>query len=221
MEEIENWKDIPDYEGMYQVSDLGRVRGLERTVNSYGGGKMDKPAKIITPKRCKLGYLRARLCKNGVDKTYAIHRLVLATFTYASELKVDHLDMVKSNNRLSNLEYVTQRENVRRGIVATRKLLGSRRKSQYLTLISVNGKSYNVGSFNTQEESNARYNEVYNNLENFQNYIFKRKNPDLPKGVIQRGKLFQANRTFKGIVYNLGKYCTAEEAGQAYQNFKI
>lgn len=84
MDEI--WMDIIDYEGLYQVSNLGRVKSLDRTINTKTGTRKVK-GKIMTPakdgKVCKDGsyYLKVRLSDiNGNTKTYKIHRLVALHF---------------------------------------------------------------------------------------------------------------------------------------------
>jgi len=96
----EIWKDIPNYEGMYQVSNLGRVKSLK-----FGKERTLKPGLDGS------GYCHIVLCKGGVQKDKYIHRLVLLTFVGESELQVNHKNGVKTDNRLENLEYCTQSEN--------------------------------------------------------------------------------------------------------------
>lgn len=108
---IEIWKDIPDYEGYYQASDLGNIRGVDRViVNSLGRNKTIK-GEIIKPVIGKDGYLKLNLGKNGNKVTFRVHRLVMTAFHGYSELVVDHINNNIKDNRLENLRYCTVREN--------------------------------------------------------------------------------------------------------------
>lgn len=113
MEEI--WKDIPEYEGLYQVSNLGRIKSLERKVLTYNG--KSKCYKYVNERILKQnltgrGYFKVVLCKNGKTKTILTHILVAKTFLGVSKLQIDHIDGNKQNNILTNLEYVTPSENI-------------------------------------------------------------------------------------------------------------
>lgn len=97
------WKDIPDYEGLYIISNLGRIKSLCRATTS---GKILKSSNNSE-------YPTVALCKNGKLKTYVVHRLVLQAFLGKSDLDANHIDGKKSNNRLDNLEYCTRSENLK------------------------------------------------------------------------------------------------------------
>lgn len=99
----EIWKDVCGYEGLYAVSNMGRVKSL-----NY---RHTRKEKIL--RQCKniWGYLFVNLWKNGEHKIYQVHRLVLSTFSpiaNMSELLVNHKDECKTNNNLSNLEWCTK-----------------------------------------------------------------------------------------------------------------
>jgi len=110
----EIWKDIPDYEGLYQVSNLGRVRSLDRVIKGKSGCKRLKREKILKNSSNSKGYLFVCLCKDSNLKRYLVHRLVCLAFIGKSDKTVDHLDENKQNNCLTNLEYVSMKENINR-----------------------------------------------------------------------------------------------------------
>ena len=81
MENIEIWKDVENYEGLYQVSNLGRVRSLDRDIY-YQNGTFHShiKGKILVPCLNKYGYANVNLCKNGKRKNITVHRLVALAF---------------------------------------------------------------------------------------------------------------------------------------------
>ena len=102
---MEIWKDIADYEGLYQVSSLGRVKSL--------GNYKSSKEKILKLKSNKKGYLCVNLYKEGKSKHLKVHRLVAKAFIPNLENKpqVNHKDEDKTNNKVENLEWMTCREN--------------------------------------------------------------------------------------------------------------
>lgn len=112
----EIWKSIEGYEGLYEVSNFGRIKSLPRYV-ILGNGKMCErliDEKILEQKTTtKFGYKKVSLNKNKKQKTFVIHRLVASAFIPNPENKpqVNHKDGVKTNNNLENLEWVTASEN--------------------------------------------------------------------------------------------------------------
>lgn len=118
----EIWRDIKDYEGLYQVSNLGRVRSLDKYVNGYNGLKLKK-GKILKSVPNQYGYLYVTLHKNGLSKHFRIHRLVAMTFPDLvgwtedakgkpfDEIVVNHKDEIKTNNCVDNLEWCTNEDN--------------------------------------------------------------------------------------------------------------
>lgn len=112
MQPNEIWKDIQGYEGLYQVSTLGRVRSLDRLIKSRYGNFRKITGKIIKPNKIWSGYLRISLWKQQVEYK-SLHRLVAETFIPNPQNLpcVNHKDEVKSNNSVSNLEWCTWRYN--------------------------------------------------------------------------------------------------------------
>ena len=107
----EVWKDIPNYEGYYQVSNLGRVKSLSRKIESNRGFFVSKE-KILKQSKDQKGYFRVKLYFNSGKKTMKVHRLVMIAFVGKLNLEVNHINGLKEDNRLANLEYVTTRQNI-------------------------------------------------------------------------------------------------------------
>lgn len=100
---LERWKNIKDYPD-YMVSDQGRVMSTK-----YKG------TRILAPRLGATGYFFAALCSEGVQKSFAVHRLVAEAFLENPDNKpqVNHIDGNRKNNNISNLEWVTASENVK------------------------------------------------------------------------------------------------------------
>ena len=111
MEEI--WRDIKGYEGYYQVSNIGSVKSLERTVRNGRGYKII-PEKILEGYDNGNGYLYVKLCKEGKRNQYRINRLVAMAFIpNPNNLpEVNHKDENPKNNCVDNLEWCTRQYNV-------------------------------------------------------------------------------------------------------------
>lgn len=113
MEEI--WKDIKEYEDLYQVSNLGRVKSILFRNNKA----FIKKEKILTPTDNGKGYLIVGLCKNGLRKKQYVHRLVAQAFLDNKEnyKEVNHKDCNTQNNSVDNLEWCTRSYNVKHSYV--------------------------------------------------------------------------------------------------------
>ena len=111
--EKEIWKDIKGFEGLYRVSNLGRVKSLER-FDALGRRVKER---ILKPLINHRGYYQVVLCKNSIVKAYKVHRLVWSAFNgqIPENLQVNHINEVKSDNRLSNLNLMTRKENINWG----------------------------------------------------------------------------------------------------------
>lgn len=113
----EQWKDIPGYEGRYQVSDQGRVRSLDRYVEYSDGRRRAHPGKILAATHTTKGYAYVDLGAGRGTRRY-VHVLVASAFFAkpVGVVEVNHKDGVKANNQLSNLEYVSHRENLEHAV---------------------------------------------------------------------------------------------------------
>lgn len=119
---MEEWKDIPGYEGLYQASTLGRIRTCEgKTTSNARFGKRVWKQRTLKPKRAvnKKGRidLRVELWKDGEHKTFLVSRLVALTWCkgYKSGWTVNHKNGDQLDNRVENLEWLSHGDNIRHG----------------------------------------------------------------------------------------------------------
>lgn len=112
--EIEEWRDIKGYEGLYQVSNLGRVKSLERWTKRRDC-KCWKKEHIMSGSNDGRGYRRVNLYNNGISEKFRVHQLVANAFLPKPDgcQYINHKDLNKANNRASNLEWCTQKHNMR------------------------------------------------------------------------------------------------------------
>ena len=153
MEEI--WKDIKGYEGLYQVSTMGRIRSIDRFVNSREGRQKPIKGKLIKIFRNRGGYLQVNLWRNMKYKTYLVHRLVATTYipNPLNLSQINHIDEDKENNRIENLEwcdaqynnnYGTKPERIsekRKGMTMPRHavLVSKRKRSKHIIQMDLDG----------------------------------------------------------------------------------
>lgn len=111
----EIWKPIKGYEGLYEISSLGRVKSLERYVANNGGKYLIKE-RILKPTKNQYGYLYVVISKNNINKHKLIHRLVAETFISNKHSKrtINHINGIKTDNTLENLEWCTHKENIQK-----------------------------------------------------------------------------------------------------------
>jgi hypothetical protein len=112
---IELWRNAVGYEGFYQVSNLGRVRSMDRWIER-STGRYFKKGQLMTPQLTRNGYYVVRIWnENGKRTTEGIHRLVAKAFISNPDDKpeVNHKDLDKSNNVVDNLEWSTRSENMK------------------------------------------------------------------------------------------------------------
>lgn len=114
---MEIWKNIKGYEGLYQVSNMGRVKSLGRTLIKKDGRKFTVKERFLKPGTTKDGYPIVVLYAAGSHKTLTVHRLVCTAFNENTENKpcINHINENKTDNRASNLEWCTHKENNNHG----------------------------------------------------------------------------------------------------------
>jgi hypothetical protein len=110
----ETWKDVPGWEGLYAVSDLGRVKSLKRPMVSPNPGITYYKDKILRQQHVRNEYLRARLCRDGKVFNFLLHRLVGLSFIPNEKgyKEINHIDGCKHNNKKDNLEWCNRSQNI-------------------------------------------------------------------------------------------------------------
>tara|TARA_R110000764_G_scaffold16589_1_gene46332 strand:- start:80 stop:622 length:543 start_codon:yes stop_codon:yes gene_type:complete len=165
---MEEFKDIKGYEGLYQVSNLGRVKSLAR--KSIAG--LNLKEKIRVGVVSNKGYVMVDLCKEGKRKGKTIHQLVAVAFLdhkpCGHRLVVNHIDFDKANNNVNNLEIVTQRENSnRKHIKSSSKYTGvswSKVANKWIAQIRINGEGKYLGYFKCEIAASMAYEIALNNF---------------------------------------------------------
>ena len=154
--ETEEWRDVKDYEGLYQVSNFGRVRSLDREyVNSLGVKKYLKSRVFKLEYKNSDGYINSTLRKDGTSRTVRVHRLVAEAFLPNPENKpqVNHKNSVRHDNSVGNLEWCTVSENMKhRFLVGNMKGKGGKSNPRSLPVINCRGEI-----FDTMKEAAEKY----------------------------------------------------------------
>jgi hypothetical protein len=153
---MEIWKEVPGYEDLYEVSSLGRVKSL-----SNNG---DKKEKIRVLRLDIHGYLSINLSNKKI-KRYKVHQLVAMAFLghtpCGNKLVVDHINGIKTDNRLENLQIVTIRYNSRKTQVnyssQYKGVSFSKNKNRWIARIQIDGKSKYLGMHKTELEASEAY----------------------------------------------------------------
>lgn len=149
----EEWKPIKNYEGLYEVSNLGRVKSLRRN-------------KIMNVFFDSRKYIIVSLRKDSIRKTFRVHSLVAESFLNhvrngKMDLVIDHINDNPSDNRLENLQIITQRENsCKTQGKYTSKYKGVcwySRDKKWVSRIHIDGKTIVLGYFTTEEEAHRAY----------------------------------------------------------------
>jgi len=171
---MEIWKNVKGYEGMYEVSDLGNVKSLERSVSSPRGLNRIIKERLLKPSKNKGGYLSVVLSKESICKTNPIHQLVVKTFLNkeikGKDFVVNHINFNKTDNRLCNLEIVTFRNNTnRKHCKSSSKYTGVswfKSRNKWISQIVIKGKNKYLGLFTNEIDAHLAYEKALKELLN-------------------------------------------------------
>ena len=156
---MEIFKDIPGYKKSYQVSNLGNVKSLKGNL-----------PKILTPILNARGYMQVSLCKQNVKKVYTVHQLIAIAFLNfipdGHRMVVNHINIDRTDNRLENLEIITNRENCNmQHIKSTSKYTGvsfRKDRNKWAAEIKINGKRIKLGHYSIEEDAHLAYQTTLN-----------------------------------------------------------
>jgi len=225
---IEKWSDVRNYEGKYKVSDLGRVKSLARLTRNRHGNFM-LAEKILKPKNDGHGYFNVGLSNKYIRKNRKIHQLVTESFLNHTpcgfKLVVNHKNFVRNDNRLSNLEIITSRENTHH----TKSIRSSEftgvswwsKPKKWGASIWIDGKSIFLGNFKEEYDAHIAYETAFKLLK--ENKINEIKKPNFSskyKGVswAKNIKKWHSFIIVEGVKENLGYFINEIDAHNAYQN---
>ena len=175
---VEIWKDIPSYEGLYQVSNLGRVKSLPKEwVN--GIGKIISHNGKILKTGVSRGYKSVCLCCDAIQKTYKVHQLVAIAFLNhkpcGMKLVIDHVNDNKLDNRVENLQIVTNRFNCfkTQGKDTSRYkgVSWDKYNNKWVSKIRINGRSKFLGRFKCELAASYAYQKALNEYNKHQSTI--------------------------------------------------
>lgn len=167
MPKQEQWKDIEDYEGYYQISSHGCVKSLERQVKTKNGFRTVRE-RVLKPRKDKDGYLSVILSKNKKSKTCKIHRLVGKYFLENPNNlpQVNHIDGNKQNNYYENLEYTANLKNTNHyhSKNGTKKYGVHMSQSKWRARIKKDGKSICLGHYEKKDDAYQAFYKKYKEL---------------------------------------------------------
>ena len=162
---LEIWKDIPNYEGLYQVSNFGNVKSLDRKVYANNGRIYNIKGIYLKLYKNNKGYYSVCLSENNVKKNIDVHQLVAMAFLNHKpcgfDLVIDHKNDNKLDNRVENLQIVTQRYNShkKQGKYSS-KYKGvhyAHDRNKWRACIQINGKLIHLGSFECELKASLVY----------------------------------------------------------------
>lgn len=161
----EIWKDVPGYEGLYKVSDHGRVKSLLRVIMMSNGRPRTIRERIMRPSVNSAGYLMVGLCKDKQQRGRNVHKLVAEAFLgherCGMKVVVDHINHDKTDNRVENLRLVTQRENTshrkKKGSSKYPGVYWNKRDQKWMAYIWIDVKKKYLGLFEIEEEAAQAY----------------------------------------------------------------
>ena len=232
MIEKEVWRDIPGYENYYQVSNMGKVRSLDRTVIDKNGREYFYKGKMLNPTMSK-GYKQATLTMKGRRRTFKISQLVAMAFLGHEpdglKLVVDHINGNRLDDRVENLRIVTQRANASTCFRTNNGTFSSEyvgihwhsNSLKWRSSIYYDGIRINLGSFDNEIDASNAYQKALSKINNdsFNPNDYKPKYSSKYENVTFRkdSMKWRSRINVDGKVKSLGSFKTEKEAYEAQQ----
>jgi len=179
MKEI--WKDLPDYQGLYQASNLGQIRSLDKYIGARSNGLRFSKGRILKSAIASNGYKTVALAKNKVQNTKLVHQLIAMSFLghkpNGYNIVVDHINNIRTDNRLCNLQLITHRENCSKNPPRYNRLTSKytgvcyckkHKNTPWRAAIYINGKQFSLGLFKDEYEAHLEYEKA---LRNYKRYM--------------------------------------------------
>lgn len=172
--EGEIWKPVVGYEDLYQISNYGVVKSLPKEWVTGVSTRRKHNGKLLSSSKSGNGYLVVNLSKDGKGKNFTIHQLVSMAFLNhkpdGMATVVDHIDGNKINNRVNNLQVISNRENTSKDKVGSSKFTGVywyEKASKWRSCIQINGRNIHLGYFIDEEEANQMYQVALSNIDKY------------------------------------------------------
>jgi len=214
IEEVEVWKDLPEFEGYYQISSFGRGKSLERKVVKWDGFRTVKE-RILKPTDRGREYLCFNLAKLGIVP--------------------NHKDENKQNNYASNFEIVSSRKNISEAFMNKKTssiytgVTWVSKSSKWVSCITVGCTPYHLGYYKDEIEASEIYKLALNKIEDltfeewYLNLKINQNKTSEFKGVSWCSNVgkWRAQKCFKGVKYNLGLFVNEIDAANEYKNWKL
>lgn len=228
----EVWRDIKGYEGLYQVSNMGRIKSLERLVKARGGSYRPVKERILKGGYDNNGYKIVSLAQNSKNKTRTIHQLVVSAFLNhipnGHKDIVDHINGIKDDNELNNLRIVTVRQNSTTCFRKDKNNFTSKypgvgwhkQHNKWWASIEIKGKTIHLGYFIKEIDANNAYETALLNKDNPQYFkSIKRKTTSEYKGVSwhKSSQRWRALISIDGKQVHIGSFIKEYDAHLAYQ----
>ncbi len=226
-------KNIPGWPG-YQATSDGKIIGLEKIRDMPGGGTRIYHKRIMKKTIKKTGYFQLDLYQNGKHKTYHVHKLIAITFLgeCPEGYQINHKDGNKLNNNVSNLEYVTPRENSTHYCLkqkSSSKYTGAKwckKKQKWLACFTIGQKQYHLGYFDLEIDAHNKYQtclKAHNNGQSIDQFILTQKPAEFIsefKGVhwVKQRKKWKAAKTKNKERIHIGYFTSEIAAYNAYIN---
>ena len=228
----EQWKNIPNYEGYYQASNLGRIKSLERFIKHKTYGISMLKEKILSQGITTNGYNYVGLSKNNIAKTKQVHQLVAMAFLNhipcRHERVVNHINFIRTDNRLKNLEIISQQENANKKHINSSSIYTgvhfAKKSKKWIARITINKVRIHLGSFTTENDAKKYCEEAFiESKKNNPNIKIKKPNySSIHKGISYSKK----DNNWVAVVYGnkkstrIGAFKTEQEAFNALNKYK-
>jgi hypothetical protein len=171
---MEIWKSIKNYEGIYEASNLGRIKSLKRVVLNNGSysGSVTKNELILKQHKNKYGYYVVTLQKNKIRTHKSVHRIIAETFidNINNYNEVNHKNFDKSDNKIENLEWCNRSQNINHYVDSMSKsskyrgISFDKRRNKWFAYLDYDKKRISLGYHKTEEEANIFRLNFINNL---------------------------------------------------------